>query len=167
MKRSIGLLLFAACSGVPGATHPSASQPAPLSLAKDAQMVVVPAGSFIAGSTVEERTAAYDDYEQTAGQDVAREKKWFEGEDDRHQSRRRDEHRVVPPGLFGHVLVRQTRRSGRLLDRCPIGERVPRLITGFVIGLWARRRFVGGFVGRKHAGRSGQRECGNRRSAGR
>jgi formylglycine-generating enzyme required for sulfatase activity len=85
MNRSIGLLLLAACSGVPGATHPSGSQPAPLSLAKDAQMVVVPAGSYIAGSTVEERISAYDDYQQTAGQDVAREKKWFEGEDDRHQ----------------------------------------------------------------------------------
>lgn len=85
MIRSIGLLLLAACSGVPGATHPSANQPAPLSLAKDAQMVVVPAGTFIAGSTMEERTSAYDDYQQTAGQDTAREKKWFEGEDDRHQ----------------------------------------------------------------------------------
>ncbi len=80
-----GLLLLAACSGVPGAAHPNSSQPAPLSLAKDAQMVVVPAGSYIAGSTVEERIAAYDDYQKTAGQDVAREKKWFEGEDDRHQ----------------------------------------------------------------------------------
>ena len=80
-----GLLLLTACSGVPGTAHPSASQPAPLSLAKDAQMVVVPAGSYIAGSTIEERVAAYDDYQKTSGQDVAREKKWFEGEDDRHQ----------------------------------------------------------------------------------
>jgi len=44
-------------------------------------MVVVPAGTFIAGSTQEERAAAYDDYLATAGQDTAREKKWFEGEE--------------------------------------------------------------------------------------
>src|SRR5689334_15431534 len=80
-----GLVLVAACSGATGAQHPNAAATAPLSLAKDAQMVVVPAGDFIAGSTQEERNAAYDDYQQSAGQDVAREKKWFEGEDDRHQ----------------------------------------------------------------------------------
>jgi toxoflavin biosynthesis protein ToxD len=48
-------------------------------------MVVVPAGRFISGSTTEERVAAYDDYLATAGNDTAREKKWFEGEEDRHQ----------------------------------------------------------------------------------
>lgn len=85
MKRSIFLVGLAACSGTPGAVHPTGTAPAPLSLAKDAQMVVVPAGNYIAGSTMEERNGAYDDYQKTAGQDVAREKKWFEGEDDRHQ----------------------------------------------------------------------------------
>lgn len=47
-------------------------------------MIAIPAGQFIAGSTPEERTAAYDDYQQTSGNDTAREKKWFESEEDRH-----------------------------------------------------------------------------------
>lgn len=79
------LVTLAACSGQPNPTHPTAASTAPLSLAKEPQMVVVPAGRFIAGSTVEERIAAYDDYLSTAGNDTAREKKWFEGEEDRHQ----------------------------------------------------------------------------------
>lgn len=47
-------------------------------------MVPIPEGKYIAGSTPEERTAAYDDYLNTAGHDTAREKKWFENEEDRH-----------------------------------------------------------------------------------
>lgn len=47
-------------------------------------MVEIPAGKYIAGSTPEERTAAYDDYRSTSGNDTAREKKWFESEEDRH-----------------------------------------------------------------------------------
>lgn len=84
MTRLFALAIVAACSG-PGPAHPTAASTAPLSLAKEPQMVVVPAGKFIAGSTSEERTAAYDDYLATAGNDTAREKKWFEGEDERHQ----------------------------------------------------------------------------------
>jgi len=74
-----------ACSSTPGAARPGAAT-APLSLAKDPQMIVIPEGKFIAGSTTEERTAAYDDYLATAGHDTARESKWFEGEEDRHLS---------------------------------------------------------------------------------
>lgn len=84
-RRLHSLVTLAACSGQPNPTHPTAASTAPLSLAKEPQMVVVPAGRFIAGSTVEERIAAYDDYLSTAGNDTAREKKWFEGEEDRHQ----------------------------------------------------------------------------------
>lgn len=47
-------------------------------------MILIPAGQYIAGSTQEERAAAYDDYLSTAGHDTARENKWFEGEEDRH-----------------------------------------------------------------------------------
>jgi formylglycine-generating enzyme required for sulfatase activity len=54
------------------------------SRAADAQMVPVPAGPYIAGSTLEERDQAYDDYRNTAGHDDAREHRWFAGEDDRH-----------------------------------------------------------------------------------
>jgi formylglycine-generating enzyme required for sulfatase activity len=47
-------------------------------------MLLVPAGKYIAGSTPEERAAAYDDYNASAGHDVARERKWFEREQARH-----------------------------------------------------------------------------------
>jgi formylglycine-generating enzyme required for sulfatase activity len=47
-------------------------------------MIAIPAGTFVAGSTPEERAAAYDDYLATSGHDTARQKKWFDAEDDRH-----------------------------------------------------------------------------------
>jgi toxoflavin biosynthesis protein ToxD len=68
----------------PAAPAYPTAQVAPLSLAKDAHMLVIPAGTYIAGSTPEEREAAYDDYRRTAGHDAARERRWFEGEADRH-----------------------------------------------------------------------------------
>lgn len=79
------LIFVSLCGcGTPAApVHPSAAS-APLSLAADARMITVPAGQFIAGSTPEERTQAYDDYQQTAGTDVARDNKWFDREEDRH-----------------------------------------------------------------------------------
>jgi formylglycine-generating enzyme required for sulfatase activity len=83
MNRFAVVVVVVACSSKPEPAHPGASL-APLSLAKDQQMVLVPAGQYIAGSTPEERTAAYDAYFETAGHDTAREKKWFEGEEDRH-----------------------------------------------------------------------------------
>jgi formylglycine-generating enzyme required for sulfatase activity len=79
----VAVAVAAACSSHPDAAHPG-SQLAPLSLAKDAHMVTIPAGKFIAGSTPEERAAAYDDYQNTAGHDAARTRKWFEGEEVRH-----------------------------------------------------------------------------------
>jgi len=77
------LVLVVACGSPPPVGHPNAVV-AQLSLAADAQMIAIPAGQFVAGSTPEERTAAYDDYMATSGHDTAREKKWFENEDDRH-----------------------------------------------------------------------------------
>jgi formylglycine-generating enzyme required for sulfatase activity len=77
------LVLLAACSASPRPQHPGAAA-APLSLAAEEHMVAIPAGQYIAGSTPEERNAAYDDYETTAGKDVARTQKWFDGEEDRH-----------------------------------------------------------------------------------
>lgn len=76
------LLVVVACSS-PAPVHPN-SAGAPLSLAADEQMVTIPAGQFVAGSTPEERTAAYDDFLATSGKDTARDNKWFDGEDDRH-----------------------------------------------------------------------------------
>lgn len=84
MSRLAIVVFLAACSAKPDAVHPSGASIAPLSLAKDQHMVLVAAGQYIAGSTAEERSAAYDDYQNTAGHDTAREKKWFEGEEERH-----------------------------------------------------------------------------------
>ncbi len=84
MNRAVAALLVAtACSARPEPAQP-ASALAPLSLAKDAQMLTIAAGKFIAGSTPEERAVAYDDYLKTAGHDAARENKWFDAEDERH-----------------------------------------------------------------------------------
>ena len=58
---------------------------APLSLAADAQMIAIPAGKYIAGSTPEERAAAYDDYLARPRATTPRARtKWFDGEEDRH-----------------------------------------------------------------------------------
>lgn len=75
------------CGGPPArAAHPGAGG-APLSLAADAQLIAIPAGRYVAGSTPEERATAYDDYQATAGTDVARERRWFEREEERHIAR--------------------------------------------------------------------------------
>jgi toxoflavin biosynthesis protein ToxD len=78
------LVVLAACGSAPPTVQPSHAGGAQLSRAADARMVTVPAGQYIAGSTPEERTTAYDDYFDTAGQDGAREHKWFDHEEDRH-----------------------------------------------------------------------------------
>jgi len=75
------LILLAAC-GSPQVHSSTVS--APLSLAADAQMVTVPAGQFVSGSTPEERAQAYDDFTASAHTETARDNKWFDGEDDRH-----------------------------------------------------------------------------------
>jgi len=80
------LVVLAACGSSPPTVQPSHAG-GQLSRAADARMVTVPAGQYIAGSTPEERTTAYDDYFDTAGQDGAREHKWFDREEDRHISK--------------------------------------------------------------------------------
>jgi toxoflavin biosynthesis protein ToxD len=79
MKRLLFLAL-AACGGTK--TRPLAPH-ADLSVAADERMIGVPAGDYILGSTPEERATAYDDYQQSAGTDAAREAKWFDSEQDR------------------------------------------------------------------------------------
>lgn len=85
MLRPVLLLLVAGCGGsrAPGAPH--ASSTAPLSMAADARMIAIPAGSYIAGSTEEERAMAYDDHQASAGDDGARERGWFAREEDRRR----------------------------------------------------------------------------------
>jgi formylglycine-generating enzyme required for sulfatase activity len=78
--------VLAGCSAASGTDHtrnPSAAR-APLSLAADDRMIAIPGGRSVTGSTLEERAAAYDAYQDTAGQDTARVEKWFEHEADRH-----------------------------------------------------------------------------------
>lgn len=70
-----------ACHG--SAVEKPAVPNAPLSFAADAQMVVIPAGKYVAGSTPEERQGAYDDYLHTASHDTARERDWFGKEAER------------------------------------------------------------------------------------
>ncbi|MCX5745536.1 MAG: formylglycine-generating enzyme family protein [Proteobacteria bacterium] len=79
---------------VGGCQHPTAppgiavagSSIAPLSLAADERMIAIPAGTYVAGSTREERAAAYDDHQAstTGRSDVARANGWFEHEAERH-----------------------------------------------------------------------------------
>jgi formylglycine-generating enzyme required for sulfatase activity len=82
VSRALVAVVVAGCSS-PAVSHPQ-SGTAPLSVASDAQMLLIPAGKYIAGSTPEEREAAYDDFAKSAGNETAREHKWFDGEDDRH-----------------------------------------------------------------------------------
>jgi formylglycine-generating enzyme required for sulfatase activity len=84
---ALALAFGTACGGSEGTkvAHPQAGQ-APLSLAADEHMVLIPEGKYIAGSTLEERGAAYDDYQTATTTDTAREQRWFETEADRHQT---------------------------------------------------------------------------------
>jgi formylglycine-generating enzyme required for sulfatase activity len=79
------VLAGAAC-GAPPAPAPPGASTAPLSLAADARMIQIPAGGYIAGSTPEERAAAYDDYRRAAGHDAARENRWFDREEGRRMA---------------------------------------------------------------------------------
>jgi formylglycine-generating enzyme required for sulfatase activity len=79
-------VLVAGCGGPQVGASAAAAAHAPLSLAADDRMIVVPAGRYIAGSTPEERGTAYDDFQTTAGNDTARVEQWFEREADRHSA---------------------------------------------------------------------------------
>jgi toxoflavin biosynthesis protein ToxD len=78
-------IIMAACSAAPAPSAPGGARAghAPLSLAAEDRMVVVPAGRYIKGSTPEERATAYDDHGSTAGNDTARTERWFDREADR------------------------------------------------------------------------------------
>jgi toxoflavin biosynthesis protein ToxD len=80
----IAWVVLAACGTPAASPERPRNGDAPLSSAADARMVDIPAGRYIGGSTVEERATAYDDYEQSAGNDAARANEWFEKELDRH-----------------------------------------------------------------------------------
>ncbi len=77
----IVLLLLASCAAP---VAPTSHVVAPLSLAADERMIAIPAGNYVAGSTPEERAAAYDDYQASSGHDTAREQHWFDREQVRH-----------------------------------------------------------------------------------
>lgn len=55
-----------------------------LSTAADAQMILIPGGRSIAGSTREERETAYDDHAASSGKSTAKDNGWFDKEEDRH-----------------------------------------------------------------------------------
>jgi formylglycine-generating enzyme required for sulfatase activity len=77
-------VVAAACSAAPTPGPAGArGAAAPLSLAAEDRMVVVPAGRYIRGSTPEERATAYEEHFGTAGHDTARTEKWFDREADR------------------------------------------------------------------------------------
>jgi len=81
------VIVLAACSATPTPAQQATTSRAayaPLSLAAEERMIVIPGGRYIAGSTPEERATAYDNYLATAGRDDARTHQWFDREVDRH-----------------------------------------------------------------------------------
>lgn len=85
MRRGVAIAIAGAVGcGTPPAPQHAHAVASPLSLAADQQMIAVPAGQYVAGSTPEERQAAYDDYRDSAGADTARAQRWFDREEDRH-----------------------------------------------------------------------------------
>ena len=83
----VGLACIVGIAGVVGVVAcgaPRVTDHATLAVAAADRMVVIPAGRYVAGSTPEERAAAYDDYQATAKRDVARENHWFDREEERH-----------------------------------------------------------------------------------
>jgi formylglycine-generating enzyme required for sulfatase activity len=86
VRRTLALVpLLAAChNGGSPAAPDRGEAAAPLSRAADAEMIAIPAGRYVAGSTPEERALAYDDYLATSGHDAARAGGWFDVEEERH-----------------------------------------------------------------------------------
>ena len=80
-------LASGACGAPPAARGPDGAAIAPLSLAAEARMIAIPAGQYIAGSTPEERAAAYDDFLESAGHDGARAAGRFDREAERQVAR--------------------------------------------------------------------------------
>ena len=87
-------------------------------------MIAVPAGQYIAGSTLEERAAAYDDFRTPPAPDTAREHHWFDGEEDRHVARAAGIPHRSDAGDAGAVRrVRHRRRRGRPRSTRPAWKR--------------------------------------------
>jgi formylglycine-generating enzyme required for sulfatase activity len=78
--RWLGVATLFGCAAAPRA--PMAAVPyrggtADRARADDAAMLAIPAGPFLAGSSLDEQARAYDDYRVTAGHDTARRRRWF------------------------------------------------------------------------------------------
>jgi formylglycine-generating enzyme required for sulfatase activity len=96
MRTWVAFALLASCGGASSSGSSGASGPsgpaenlyrggeASLARAAEQVMLAIPAGTYIAGSTPEEREQAYDDYARTAGHQSARAGRWFSREQDRH-----------------------------------------------------------------------------------
>ena len=80
--QALAALVLAACAGRSGPLPPRAAR-------AEALMLPVPPGDVILGSTPEERERAYVDARRTAGDDRARQGRWFEREEPRHTVARR------------------------------------------------------------------------------
>lgn len=88
------LVLLVGCGHATGTPSPVDDAPdvayrggdASMSRAADAQLIAIPGGRYVTGSTPEEREQAYLDYSAAAGHDDARDAKWFDLEEDRHST---------------------------------------------------------------------------------
>jgi len=101
----------------PGVTYGGA--PASASRQADADMIPIPAGPFVKGSSLDEREQAYADYRQTAGHDAARRGRWFEREPEPHQVTLAAyviDKAPVTNAAYAE-FVRDTGRSGPTIDK--------------------------------------------------
>lgn len=77
---SSSLLLIASC-GPKSSSSLALNEAAPQTRQADEEMLLIAAGSYVLGSSDEEREQAYDDYLQSYGKDGARQRKWFQFEE--------------------------------------------------------------------------------------
>ncbi|MBL4633994.1 MAG: SUMF1/EgtB/PvdO family nonheme iron enzyme [Kofleriaceae bacterium] len=86
---------------------------APLSRLADSRMLVISSGTYVSGSTAEEREEAYQSYFETYGRDSARQAKWFQFEapaSEQHLDAYRFDKYPVTQAEF-EEFVRATRRA--------------------------------------------------------
>ncbi len=69
-----------ACKKPAPESRPSQGAAAPYSMAAEHQMIAIPSGPFVSGSTLAEREAAYAAYEKTSGNQAAKKWGWFDHE---------------------------------------------------------------------------------------
>jgi formylglycine-generating enzyme required for sulfatase activity len=130
------LLLITACGGSappPRAASTSAYRggAADRSRVADAEMIAIPAGPFVAGSGLDERQRAYEEYRETSGRDTAHERSWFETEREPHQV-------ILPAYLIDATPVTNGEYAEFVADT---GARAP----GIDAAAWKRQRFVQDF----------------------